>query len=130
MDKYEIKKLTGLRIKELRKLKGYTQEQLAELTDIGERNLSKIECGKNFISAETLVKLSNALNVQPYEIFKFEHLEEEEVLQEKLIRKIENKEVDIKFLFKILWKHEIKRENMLVSIAIYYCNIKITWNIE
>ncbi len=101
MDKEKIKKLTGLKIKELRKKCGYTQEKLAELTEIGERNLSKIECGKNFVSAETLAKLTHALKVKPYEIFKFEHLDDEDILREELINKLKNKEIDIKLLYKI-----------------------------
>ncbi len=101
MDKEKIKKLTGLRVKELRKSRGFTQEKLAELTEIGERNLSKIECGKNFISAETLIKLACALRVHPYEIFKFEHLQDDEVLRDELIKKLYNKEVDVKLLYRI-----------------------------
>ncbi len=101
MDKEKIKKLTGLRIKELRKTCGYTQEKLAELTEIGERNLSKIECGKNFISAETLIKLSIAFKVPPYEIFKFEHLQDEEFLRQELINKLYNKEIDVRLLYKL-----------------------------
>lgn len=101
MDKDKIKKLTGLKIKELRKKCGYTQEKLAELTEIGERNLSKIECGKNFVSADTLAKLTVALNIEPSEIFKFEHLDEEETLREELIKKLQNKEIDVKLLYKI-----------------------------
>ena len=50
----DIKKLFGRRIKELRQRKGLTQEQLAYMVDVGERNLSKIECGNNFVTADTL----------------------------------------------------------------------------
>ena len=52
----EIKKLLGQRIKELRTKKGYTQEQLTEKLNIGQRTLSKIERGNTFVSAETLAK--------------------------------------------------------------------------
>ncbi len=38
----DIKLLLGKRIKELRKQKGLTQEQLAEKMNIDQRNLSKI----------------------------------------------------------------------------------------
>ena len=51
-----MKELLGKRIKELRTQKQLTQEQLAEMVDMGERNLSKIECGINFVSADTLEK--------------------------------------------------------------------------
>ena len=54
-DNADIKKLLGRRIKELRESKDLTQEQLAEKIGIGQRNLSKIECGNNFVTSETLV---------------------------------------------------------------------------
>ena len=50
----DIKKLLRKRIKELRQRKGLTQEQLAEMIDVGERNLSKIECGNNFVISRIL----------------------------------------------------------------------------
>lgn len=58
-----MKELLGKRIKELRTQKQLTQEQLAEMVDMGERNLSKIECGINFVSADTLEKSVKALGV-------------------------------------------------------------------
>ena len=49
----DIKKLFGRKIKELRIKQGYAQEHLAELIGVCERNLSKIECGCNFVTADT-----------------------------------------------------------------------------
>ena len=48
----DIKHLFGRKIKELRIKNKLSQEELAEMIDIAERNLSKIECGKSFIRAE------------------------------------------------------------------------------
>ena len=48
-----IKVLLGKRIKELRNKRGFTQEFLAEKIGVGQRNLSKIECGNNFVTADT-----------------------------------------------------------------------------
>ena len=70
----DIKKLLGRRIKELRTKKGLTQEKLAELVGVGERNLSKIECGNNFVTSETLTNILNALEVEPDELFHFQRL--------------------------------------------------------
>ena len=39
----DIKKLLGKRIKELRKAQGISQQQLAELANIDQRNLSHID---------------------------------------------------------------------------------------
>ena len=65
MEEINIKKLFGQKIKELRTKRGLTQETLATLINVGERNLSKIECGKSFVKAETIEKLILALKVEP-----------------------------------------------------------------
>ena len=57
VDTIDIKQLLGKQIKELRVQRGYTQEYLSEKIGIGQRNLSKVECGNNFITAETLSRL-------------------------------------------------------------------------
>ncbi len=95
----DIKKLLGRRIKELRTKKGLTQEKLAELVGIGERNLSKIECGNNFVTSETLTNILNALEVEPDELFHFQHLRNIEELKNELIDAITNEKVDIKLLY-------------------------------
>lgn len=48
---------------------GYTQERLSEMADISQKALSSIEVGENFVTAETLDKLLNALDVTPEELF-------------------------------------------------------------
>ena len=65
---YDIKKLLGLKIKELRLKKGMTQEELSEKIGMVERNLSKIECGKNFVTADTLTNLIDALEIKPKDL--------------------------------------------------------------
>ena len=69
-----IKKLLGKRIKELRKQKGLSQEQLAESTNIDTRSISHIECGDTFPS-KSLLDIANALNIELKDLFDFEHLE-------------------------------------------------------
>lgn len=51
----------GKKIKELRKAKGYTQQHLAELADIDDKHLSKIENGVHLPTYKTLKKLSEVL---------------------------------------------------------------------
>jgi len=96
-----MKKLLGKRIKELRIKNGLTQEQLAEIVGMGERNLSKIECGINFVSAEALEKLTLALKVTPKELFDFEHLNNSEYKKDQIINAINSNKVDIDLLFRI-----------------------------
>ena len=54
MNEPEFKKSFGRRVKELRLKNGLTQEQLAEMIEVGERNLSKIECGNVFVKEKTI----------------------------------------------------------------------------
>lgn len=70
----DIRKLLGLRIKELRKQRGLTQEVLAEIAGIETASLSNIEIGNRYPTPENLDSLAKALNVLPCELFTFEHL--------------------------------------------------------
>ncbi len=95
----DIKKLLGRRIKELRIKKGLTQENLAEKVDIGQRSLSRIECGKIFITSETLSKLLTVFEIEASELFNFKHLDETKELKKELIEAINDEKVDIKLLY-------------------------------
>lgn len=75
-----VKKLLGERIKRLRKNRNLTQEQFAEMIDIAPRNLSRIEVGESFVSADTLDKILLALNVTAKELFEYEHIKDEKEL--------------------------------------------------
>ena len=52
-----IKKLLGEKVKRLRKMRGFTQEQFAEMIDITPRNLCRVEAGQSFVTSETLDKI-------------------------------------------------------------------------
>lgn len=67
----ETKELLGLKIKELRKRRHYTQEQLAEILNLDFGYISKLEVGRNFPAIGTLEKIAAALNVELYELFQF-----------------------------------------------------------
>lgn len=54
----------GYRIKELRKARGYTREELSEMASISSKFLYEIENGKKGFSAENLYKIANSLNVK------------------------------------------------------------------
>ncbi|MDO4988398.1 MAG: helix-turn-helix transcriptional regulator [Synergistes sp.] len=53
----------GNRIKQLRKLRGLTQDRLAEIMDISRVTISVWETDVNVPSAESIVELANILNV-------------------------------------------------------------------
>ncbi len=68
----DIKKLFGKRVKERRTFLRLTQEQLAEKTGMSPKSLSQIELGNNFVSAENLNAICEALQVFPKELFDFQ----------------------------------------------------------
>ena len=49
-----VKKLLGMRIKELRKVRGLSQEELAEMIGIDPKHLCRIEVGNSYPSLDTL----------------------------------------------------------------------------
>ena len=101
MDEKEFRKYLGLRIKELRTKKGLTQEELAEKINVGERNLSKIECGEIFFKLKTLLGLISALDTAPDELFNFNVLRDNEELKQILIKEISENKIDINLLYRI-----------------------------
>ena len=98
-----VKKLFGRRVKELRKQNHLTQEKLAELIGIDTRNLIKIENGETFPRVQTLEKLLEVLKIAPYEIFRNEHLDNPEILRNKIIQKLENDDELVKLIYKMLF---------------------------
>lgn len=88
------KVLLGARIKELRKIKGLSQEGLSEKVDIDPKHLSRIEVGRGFPSLDTLEKIANVLKVELKDFFEFAHYEAKSA--KDLIKTLENlaKETD------------------------------------
>ncbi|WP_338377224.1 helix-turn-helix transcriptional regulator [uncultured Flavobacterium sp.] len=64
-----IKVTFGLKIKELRKQKKYSQEQLANLAAINKSYISKIETGKTEVSLEIINKLAMAFEIKIDQLF-------------------------------------------------------------
>jgi len=63
MQDEDIRKAFGLRLKELRKQKGWTQKELANQIDIRFAQLNKYECGMHIPPIEKLATLSDILGV-------------------------------------------------------------------
>lgn len=59
----------GDRIKHFRKIRGYTQQQLAELAQISRSYLADVEKNRYNPSLETLDKLMGALNISRNQFF-------------------------------------------------------------
>ena len=67
-----IKRGFGEQLKVMRKIKGLTQESLAERIGINLRQLARIEAGESFVSSQTLYKICNVLEVSPMALFNFD----------------------------------------------------------
>ena len=70
MDKVLLEKL-AVRIKELRKLNKYTQDDLADLAQIARSTLGNIETAKNDITFSKLYKIAKAFNLTLSEFLNF-----------------------------------------------------------
>lgn len=53
----------GKRLKEIRVIRGMTQEELAELVEVNKQHISRLECGTRTCSIDLLVELSCHLQV-------------------------------------------------------------------
>jgi transcriptional regulator with XRE-family HTH domain len=96
-----IKQAFGKKIKEKRLQQNLTQEQLAERVGISPKSLSQIELGNNFISAENLEQICNALNIQPKSLFDFEKDNTEEIM-ECVCRKLKHNPALLDKVYKII----------------------------
>ncbi len=84
----DIKRLLGKKIKQFRILRKYTQEELAEKLNISQRTLSGIECGENFLTAQTLENILNVLEITPDDLFYLNYLKSNKELVNELVNDI------------------------------------------
>ena len=92
----------GRRLRELRKSKKMTQEQIAEFVSIEPPNFSKIECGMHFPQPEKIEKIARALNVDIKELFDFEHMQKRQTLIDNINKNLEDfdiKKVELIYKF-------------------------------
>ena len=95
------KKKLGLKIKELRKRKGLTQEELAELIQMEQNSISVMESGRNFPTLGTLEKIAKVLDVNLSDFFDYDYIEDIDVIKastEDIISKMDDKQ--LRHLFK------------------------------
>lgn len=68
-EKPHIRSVIAKNVKKYRKLKGMTQEALAEAAEVSNTYIANIECGQTWLSDKTLEKISSALNIDIYLLF-------------------------------------------------------------
>lgn len=97
------KRLFGVRIKHLRKQRGLTQEKLAEKMSISSNYLSGLERGTENPTFDLLIRLSDALKVEMWELFDFKHESSQRELIEMMNKLVkEGGENQLRLAVKIL----------------------------
>ena|SRR5947208_7164039 len=79
----DTKRLIGGRIRELRRIRNYSQEQLAEIVGINAKYLSSIERGEENPTLDLFMRLAEGLKVELHEFFDIE----QEATSPKLLRR-------------------------------------------
>lgn len=74
--------LIGERIRQFRKAKGLTQEELAEKAGVNASYMGTVERGDRNISIETLEKIMQGLDVSPTDFFQFHAIENDDLKNE------------------------------------------------
>ena len=93
----------GKKLKEIRKRKGLTQEQLADLMDMEVNNISYLEQGKHLPKKENLEKLCKALDVEPKELFDFGHMKTKPEIIKELTNTINSLSLkDLQYFKKVM----------------------------
>ncbi|KAF0154462.1 MAG: helix-turn-helix DNA-binding protein XRE family [Syntrophaceae bacterium] len=69
----EKKTLLGRRIRTLRNMKGWTQEELGKRADVNYKFIGEIERGRQNPSLNILYKIATAMQVDLPELFRSEH---------------------------------------------------------
>lgn len=80
LDKYILKECFAINLKWYRFNKSYTQEQLAELSNLTAKYISALERGKFSPSLSKIEAIANALEIEPYLLLKPDHLNEDEFI--------------------------------------------------
>ncbi len=98
-----LKEKFGKRLKEIRKSKSLTQEQVAEYVGIEPVNISKIECGMHFPQPDKIEKMAAVLNVEIKELFNFEHFNNRDILIKYIEESLEEFDLkDIELVYKFI----------------------------
>lgn len=106
-----FKKKFGQRVKELRKMRGLTQEQIAEIVNIEPPNISKMENGLHFPQPENIEKLSKALNVDIKDLFDFSHIIQDVNLISNITKELKNlSSKELRYIFKTIQDIKLLRK--------------------
>lgn len=96
------KELLAIRIKQLRKSRGYTQEKLAELIERDTKHISKWEIAGSYPSIKTLERIASVLGVEIKEFFNFDGLKDANYVRDEFKKLLKySDEKHLQLLYKI-----------------------------
>ena len=122
------KEKTGQLITELRKEKGLTQKQLADILNVTDKAVSKWERGLSFPDISMLEPLSEVLDISIMEILAGEKQDEKETLSREEALKLINDSVELSDE-EIRHKKERSRFVIIILIVISLLLISLTLNV-
>lgn len=92
----------GRRIREIRKSKKISQEQLAEMISLEPPSICNIERGKNYPTLQNLERIVEILGTTFTEIFDYEHQKSNEELIEEINNILANNTDKIRKIYRVI----------------------------
>jgi transcriptional regulator with XRE-family HTH domain len=111
----DFKQMVGEQIRKIRKLRGMTQERLAEQSGLSFSYISDVERGTRNISLESLGKIINALGIKPAQLF--EGIDE--ITEHSGNGEIQNK---IEDLITLLSERQIEEVDFVLTVVREFLN--------
>jgi HTH-type transcriptional regulator, cell division transcriptional repressor len=98
----KIRDVLAENLKKTRRLRGLTQEQLAEKADVSSHYVAMVETCKTFPKPEMLEQFAKTLGIEPHQLFTVENdlNESNEHLYKKIVAEMKNMAIDIKQIVK------------------------------
>ena len=108
----KIRDILAENLKKNRRLRGLTQEQLAEKADVSSHYVAMVETRKTFPKPEMLERFAKTLGIEPYQLFAVENdpNEPNERLYKKIVAEMKHMALDIKQSIKETVRETINEE--------------------
>mgnify|MGYP000336783896 CR=1 FL=1 len=96
----------GIRLQEIRKAKGLTQAQLADMTALDVKTISRIECGARFPLKENIEKFVKVLDCNIKDLFDFDYIKTRDELRTYIDKKLNEASLnDLQFYVRVIDAH-------------------------
>jgi len=108
----KIRDVLAENLKENRRIRGLTQEQLAEKANVSSHYVAMVETCKTFPKPEMLERFAETLGIEPHKLFTVEDdpNEPDERLHKKIVTEMKQMAIDIKQIVKETVKETIHEE--------------------